>query len=143
MKSIDLKALKIRPMVTDDITSTLNIWWTDVPKKEMVAAQMGGRFDLSLIAAYEGHLVGFILARLIYAGLPLTGVAVIFFIAVKPDYQGNDIGTLLIKTLKNNCKAAGIATVRALVPQHDARISEYFKKAGFNPSTTINLDSST
>jgi len=141
MKTIDLNAVKIRPMVTGDIASTLNIWWTDIPKKEMLASQMGGRFDLSLIAEYEGHLVGFILARLIYAGLPMTGVAVIFFIAIKPEYQEHGIGSLLISTLKNNCKAAGIATIRALVPQNDARMMKYFKKAGFSPSNIINLDS--
>jgi ribosomal protein S18 acetylase RimI-like enzyme len=141
MTAIDLKALKIRPMVTGDIASTLNIWWTDIPEKEMLASQMGGRFDMSLIAEYEGHLVGFILARLIYAGLPMTGVAVIFFIAVKPEYQELGVGSLLINTLKMNSKAAGVAMVRALVPQNDARMKSYFKKAGFSPSTIINLDS--
>jgi ribosomal protein S18 acetylase RimI-like enzyme len=141
MKSIDLDAVKIRPMVTGDIASTLNIWWTDIPKKEMLASQMGGRFDLSLIAEYEGHLVGFILARLIYAGLPMTGVAVIFFIAIKPEYQALGIGSLLIDTLKKNCKAAGIETVRALVPRDDARMMKYFKKAAFSRSQIINLDS--
>ena len=141
MKTIDLNKVKIRPMVTGDIASTLNIWWTDVPGKEVFASQMGGRFDLSLIAEYEGHLVGFLLARLIYSGLPMTGVAVMFFIAVNPDYQDSGIGSLLIETLKKNCKAAGIKTVRALVPQNDARMLKYFKKAGFNRSDIINLDS--
>ncbi len=141
MKSIDLDAVKIRPMVTGDIASTLNIWWTDVPGKDVFASQMGGRFDLSLIAEYEGHLVGFILARLIYAGLPMTGVAVMFFIAIKPEYQELGIGSLLIDTLKKNCKAAGIDTVRALVPQNDARMMKYFKKTGFSRSQIINLDS--
>ena len=141
MKTIDLSSVKIRPMVTADITSTLNIWWTDIPKKEMLASQMGGRFDLSLIAEYEGHLVGFLLARLIYAGLPMTGVAVIFFIAVKPEYQQHGIGSLLINTIKSHSKAAGIETVRALVPQNDTGMMKYFKKAGFSTSQIINLDS--
>jgi ribosomal protein S18 acetylase RimI-like enzyme len=143
MKAMDLNAVKIRPMVTGDITPTLNIWWADIPKKEMLASQVGGRFNLSLIADYEGHLAGFILARLIYAGLPMTGVAVIFFIAVKPEYQENGIGSLLIGTLKSNCKAAAIETVRALVPRDDTRMMKYFKKAGFSRSTIINLDSPT
>jgi ribosomal protein S18 acetylase RimI-like enzyme len=141
MKAIDLNSVKIRPMVTGDVASTLNIWWTDIPKKEMLASQMGGRFDLSLIAEYEGNLVGFILARLIYAGLPMTGVAVIFFIAIKPEYQEHGIGSLLISTLKSNCKAAKIETIRALVPQNDTKMMKYFKKAGFNLSTITNLDS--
>jgi len=140
MKAIDLNAVKIRPMVTGDIASTLNIWWSDIPGKDILASQMGGRFELSLIAEYEGHLAGFLLARLIYAGLPMTGVAVMFFIAVNPDYQALGIGTLLINTLKSNCKAAGIKTLRALVPENDTRMMKYFQKAGFSPSQIINLD---
>ncbi len=141
MKPVELDTVKIRPMVSSDIVSTLNIWWTEVPGKDILASQMGGRFDLSLIAEYEGHLAGFLLARLIYAGLPMTGVAVMFFIAVNPEYHGQGIGSLLINTLKSNCKAAGIKTVRALVPQNDAKMMAYFKKAGFSRSRTINLDS--
>jgi ribosomal protein S18 acetylase RimI-like enzyme len=141
MKTIDFNAVKIRPMATGDIASTLNIWWAEIPAKDILASQMGGRFELSLIAEYEGHLVGFLLARLIYAGLPMTGVAVMFFIAVNPEYQEQGIGSLLINTLKSNCKAAGIKTVRALVPKDDTRMMQYFKKAGFSPSQIINLDS--
>jgi ribosomal protein S18 acetylase RimI-like enzyme len=140
MKAIDLNAVKIRPMVTGDITSTLNIWWSDIPGKDILVSQIGGRFELSLIAEYEGHLVGFLLARLIYAGLPMTGVAVMFFIAVNPDYQARGIGSLLINKLKANCKAAGIKTLRALVPENDTRMMKYFQKAGFSPSQIINLD---
>jgi ribosomal protein S18 acetylase RimI-like enzyme len=140
MKAVELGAVKIRPMVSGDIASTLNIWWAKVPGKDVLAPQMGGRFDLSLIAEYEGHLAGFLLARLIYAGLPMTGVAVMFFITVNPDFQAQGIGSLLINTLKSHCKAAGIKTVRALVPQNDAKMMDYFKKAGFNRSQIINLD---
>jgi ribosomal protein S18 acetylase RimI-like enzyme len=140
MKAIDLNTVKIRPMVTTDIPSTLNIWWTDVPRKDMLASQMGGRFDVSLIAEYEGRLIGFIVARLIYAGLPITGVAVIFFIAVQPEYQSLGVASLLLSKLKSNCKTAGIDTVRALVPKTDTRIARYFKKAGFSPSNIINYD---
>jgi ribosomal protein S18 acetylase RimI-like enzyme len=141
MKNIDLKAVTIRPMTTSDIASTLNIWWAEIPGKDILASQMGGRFELSLIAEYEGHLVGFLLARLIYAGLPMTGVAVMFFIAINPEYQAQGIGSLLINNLKSNCKAAGIKAVRALVPKDDTRMMQYFKKAGFSPSQIINLDS--
>ncbi len=137
---IDRKEVRIRPIVSADINPTLNIWWASIPEKEMLASQLGGTLDLSLISEYKGYLAGFVLARLIYAGLPMTGVGVIYFIAVKPDYQGRGIGSMLIDALKNNCKVHGIGTIRALVPRDDAKTTTYFKKLGFCPSNTMNLD---
>jgi ribosomal protein S18 acetylase RimI-like enzyme len=140
MKPIDRNAVKIRRMVSSDITPTLGIWWANIPNKEVVASQLRGPLDLSFIAEYEGLLVGFILAKLVYAGMPMTGVGVIFLIAVNPDYQERGIGSMLIDTLKNHCKSEGIETIRALVPQNDARILKYFEKAGFRTSSIINFD---
>jgi len=140
MKFIDRNAVKIRRMVYSDIPKILDIWWANIPRKEMVASQLGGRLDLSFVAEFEGHFVGFILARLIYAGLPMTGVGVIYFIAVRPDYQERGIGSMLIDKLNSHCKSEGIETIRALVPQHDTKIMKYFEKVGFRPSITINFD---
>jgi ribosomal protein S18 acetylase RimI-like enzyme len=141
MNVIDRKAVKIRPMVSSDIPYTLDIWWADVPQKEILAHRLGEHINLSLIAEYEGLLVGFILAGIIYAGLPVSRVGLIFFIAINPDYQGRGIGSMLIDTLKSNCKAQGINTIRALVPEQDAKIMKYFNKVGFRPSSIVNFDS--
>jgi len=140
MKTIDRNAVKIRRMVSSDITPTLGIWWANIPNKEVVASQLRGPLDLSFIAEYEGLLVGFILAKLVYAGMPMTGVGVMFLIAVNPDYQERGIGTMLIDTLKNHCKSERIETIRALVPKNDAKIIKYFEKAGFRTSNIINFD---
>ena len=140
MSSLDKKELRIRPVVAGDISSTLNIWWASIPEKGMLASQLGSRLDLSLMAEYQGHLAGFVLARLIYSGVPMTGVGVIYFIAVKPDYQRSGIGSILVETLKNNCKAQGIGTIRALIPGDDVNTMRYFEKLGFSPSATMNFD---
>ena len=140
MKSIDRNAVKIRRMVSSDITSTLGIWWADIPEKEMVASQLHGPLDLSFIAEHEGVLVGFILAKLVYAGLPMTGTGVIILIAVNPDYQKRGIGTMLIEALEKHCKSKGIETIRAIVPQRDTKIIKYFANAGFRPSDMLNYD---
>lgn len=140
MKTIDKNVLKIRHMVSSDIEPTLNIWWANIPNKEMVASQLRGTLDLSFIAEYEGHLVGFILAALAYAGMPMTGAAMIYLIAVNPDYQGRGIGTLMIEALKNLCKSKGIKTIRAIIPQNDKKIIKYFNNAGFVRSAILNFD---
>ena len=140
MKSIDRKAVKIRRMVSSDIDSTLGIWWADIPEKEMVASQLRGPLDLSFIAEYEGILVGFILAALVYAGLPVTGTGAVLLIAVNPEYQKHGIGTMLIDALEKHCKSKGIETIRAIIPQHDTKIIRYFTKTGFSQSKMINYD---
>jgi ribosomal protein S18 acetylase RimI-like enzyme len=127
-------------MVSSDITPTLGIWWADIPEKEMVANQLRGPLDLSFIAEYEGILVGFILATLVVAGLPMTGTGVIFLIAVNPDFQKRGIGTMLIEALEKHCKSKGIETIRAIIPKHDTKIIKYFSNAGFCQSNMLNYD---
>ena len=140
MNTTEKNAVKIRRMVRSDIDPLVAIWWNDIPRKEMVASQLGGRPDLSFIAEVGGRLVGFILARLEYQGFPITGVAVIHTIAVEPGHQGQGIGSLLVDRLQSHCKAEGIQTMRALIPQHDSKLRKIFEHLGFRPSITINFD---
>ena len=140
MKSIDRNAVKIRRMVSGDITPTLGIWWADIPEKEMVASQLRGPLDLSFIAEYEGILIGFILATQVYAGLPMTGTGVVYHIAVNPEYQKLGIGKMMIDTFEKHCQSKGIKIIRAIVPENDAKIIDYFTRAGFCQSSTVNYD---
>ena len=43
----------------------------------MVASQLGGIRDLSFIAEVDGHLAGFVLARIEYLGIPISEVCMI------------------------------------------------------------------
>lgn len=85
-------------------------------------------------------MVGFILARLAYLGLPMTGVAVIHTIGIKPEYQDQGIGTLLVDRLESHCIIEGIEIMRALVPQYNTKLMKYVDDLGFRPSITINFD---
>ena len=140
MKAIEKSAVKIRRLTSNDITSTLGIWWSNIPDKDVMVAQLQSPLDLSFIAEYEGILVGFILAELQYAGFPTTGTGVVFLIAVNPEYQQHGIGTMLIEALEKHAKLKGIGTVRVVVPQTDVKNIKYFTKAGFNKSVMINYD---
>ncbi|MHB8104985.1 MAG: GNAT family N-acetyltransferase [Dehalococcoidales bacterium] len=140
MESIDKNTIKIRRLASNDITSTLGIWWADIPEKEKVASQVQGLLDLSFIAEYEGTLVGFILARLIYSSLPMKGTGLAFLIAVHPEFRRKGIAAMLVETLEKHCKSLGIDTIRVVIPAQDAKNIEYFTKAGFRKSDMINYD---
>jgi ribosomal protein S18 acetylase RimI-like enzyme len=142
MTLIDESAVKIRRMTTRDVEWITSIWWANIPNKEMVLSQRGGRLDASFMAEYEGHLVGFILARIIYAGLPMTGAGVISLMAVRPDHQHRGIGTMLLNHLQSHCKSEGIHALRAPIPESDTELIKYFQDAGFRPGTVINYDKS-
>ena len=142
MKTINKNAVKIRRMVSSDITPTLGIWWADIPEKEMVADQLRGPRDLSFIAEYEGVLVGFILAKLEYSGFPMTDKSVVFLIAVNPDYQKSGIGTMLIEALEKHCRSKEIKIIRSIVPENDKKMIKYFVDNGFSKSDMINYDKS-
>ena len=131
----------IRPLVSSDIDPILGFWWSSfIDNKEMVAAQIGGRHDLSFIASFEGHLVGFILARIVYLGIPIKEICVIHALAIEPKYQGKGIGTLLINKLKSTCGSRGIPTIRAFVSKDDSKLMNYFEGLGFYPSDIINME---
>jgi ribosomal protein S18 acetylase RimI-like enzyme len=139
-KTLDKNAVKIRRLTSSDIPSTLGIWWANIPDKNIMAAQLQSRLDLSFIAEYEGTFIGFLLAELEYAGYPAVGTGVVFVIAVSPDYQQCGVGTLLIKALEDYTRAKGIDTIRVVVPKNDTKNIEYFTKAGFHASAMLNYD---
>jgi len=142
MKSFDRIAVKIRRMVSSDVTPVLEIWWADIPGKDMVASQLRGPLDLSFIAEYEGILVGVILAKLVYAGMPVTGTGVVFLIAVNPEYRKHGVGTMLIDALEKYSYSRGIKPIRAIIPEQDTEIIKYFSNAGFRRSSALNFDKS-
>jgi ribosomal protein S18 acetylase RimI-like enzyme len=131
----------IRPLVRSDVDPVLGFWWSSfITNKEMVASQIGGRRDLSFVATFEGHLVGFILARIEYLGIPIKEVCAIQAIAVEPKYQRQGIGSLLISELKSTCESKGIPTMRAFVSENDSKLMNYFERLGFHRSDIINLE---
>ena len=140
MKTVDRNRVKIRRMVSSDIDPTLSIWWANIPEKEMVAEQLRGPLNLSFIAEYDGLVVGFVLAALIHAGFPMTGMGVVYLIEVSPDYQKGGIGRMLIEELEKYCNSRGINTIRACVHENDKIMIQYFTKSGFCKSNVLNYD---
>jgi len=140
MYLIGKSMVKIRPMTAPDVDSVLSMDWAEIPEKEMVRSQRGGRLDASFIAELEGVLIGFVLARIIYVGRPMTGVCQLNLIAVRPDQRKKGVAAILLDQLQRHCQARGIGSVRALVDESDRRLREYFERAGFKPSSVINYD---
>jgi ribosomal protein S18 acetylase RimI-like enzyme len=137
------KSIDIRPMTNSDIKPVVAIWWSPIAKKEIQISHLKGNLGFSFIAEVGGILAGFILARTAYLGIPIDEVCVIHALVVRPEYQRQGIGGLLIKEVKNTCTAKGISTMRALVPQNNSKLMNYLQRIGFHDSRIINLDQPT
>jgi GNAT superfamily N-acetyltransferase len=108
--------------------------------KDLVATDPGGQMDLSFVSEAEGRVIGFILARLAYVGIPFTEVCIIHGIVVEPDYQGRGIGSRLVNELLSHCHAEGINKVRALIDEGNTELRRFAESLGFRRSNIINYD---
>ena len=106
--------------------------------RDMVAVDPGGALDLSFVAEVDGKVVGFILARLTYVGVPFIELAVIQAIVVDPDYQRRGIASRLVNALLGHCHAEGINTMRAVIDEHNTELRRFFEHLGFRRSQLVN-----
>ncbi len=132
--------VKVRPMTTEDVHAVMSMDWAEIPEKEMVRSQRGGRFDASFIAELDGVLIGFVLAHINYGGMPMHGICQLNLIAVRPEQRDKGVAGMLLDQLQGYCKSRGISMMRALVDEGDTRLRKYFEKAGFKPRSVINSD---
>jgi len=104
----------------------------------MVAADPGGALDLSFVSEVDGQVVGFILARLTYAGVPFIELAIIQAVVVDPDYQRRGMASRLVNALLGHCHAEGINTIRAVLDERNTELKHFFQRLGFRRSELIN-----
>jgi len=108
--------------------------------KDMVTADPGGALDLSFVAEVDGQVVGFILARLTYVGVPFIEIAVIQAIVVDPDYWRQGIASRLVHALLGHCHTEGVRvnTIRAVLDEGNTELRRFFERLGFRRSELIN-----
>lgn len=105
-----------------------------------VVADPGGPLDFSFVCEHNGTVIGFILARLEYLGIPLIGTCVIDGIAVDPDYQKHGIGSKLVNNVMDRCYANSVPKARALINEDDTDLARLFVRLNFKPSKIMNYD---
>ncbi|MBI2868591.1 MAG: GNAT family N-acetyltransferase [Chloroflexi bacterium] len=130
----------IRSIIEDDVDAVIALAGSLIKKEEIVALGPGGKFDLSFVAEAGGRIVGYILARMVYLGIPLSRICTIYGIIVDHEYRRQGIGDRLVSTLAERCKQQGIQTVRALVDENDTELCDFARELGFRRSPIANYD---
>jgi ribosomal protein S18 acetylase RimI-like enzyme len=148
MAKSDIGKLNIRRMTLDDIKGVLAVSKNlgergTISYRDMVASDVGGRRDLSFVAEAEGAIVGFIIARLEYMGVPVTEVCLMHGIVIDPEYQDHGIGIKLVQELQDYCHLEDISPIRLLLANSDQRQATFFERLGFTRSRHTIYDRNT
>jgi len=144
MSAMKKGEVTIRPMERKDIDAVLaidrriSLTQRVLRRRELIACDPGGPLDLSFVAEADNKIVGFVLARLTYVGVPVTEVGVIHTLLVDPDYRKQGISNKLISTLSSVCQTEGISQLRAVVNERDTQLKNFFEKMSFRRSELIN-----
>jgi ribosomal protein S18 acetylase RimI-like enzyme len=96
---------------------------------------------VSLAAEVDGHVVGFVLARVYYGEFGVTErVAVLDVLGVDPGFRGRHVGAALVDQLRTNLLGLGIRTLQTEVGWDNGELVAFFRAEGFVPAPRLCLD---
>jgi predicted N-acetyltransferase YhbS len=97
--------------------------------------------QVSLVAEYEGKVVGFIVASLLYGEYGVAEPsASIDAVGVVAWLRGQGVGHAMMRQLLLNLGGLRIETIRTLVAWDDADLLAFLRREGFKPSDRLSLE---
>jgi len=84
--------------------------------------------EYGFVALADDELVGFVLA---HENLPFADSVYIRHIAIKPKWQGHDIGSQLLNAVIEKAKEKGIAKIWSMINLDNLRSMKLHEKLGF------------
>ena len=148
MKKIDPEHVIIRPMKEEDVDAIAAIDTmyfgndrVDYYQEKLAAATRGAGINTSLVAEFEGDVVGFMIGALYIGefGIPET-TATLDTIGVLPTAAGNGIAVKLLEQFGSQLKKLGVTTIHTIVDWNDKRLLSFFQRSGFVPSRRLSLE---
>ena len=134
----------VRRMTADDIDAIFaldrklsggsNLFTPD----DMTSLDPGGSLDFSYVYEKNEEMVGFVLARLIYVGVPLSKVVNIQAVVTDPDCRHMGIAGKLLGAVQEYSRSRGINIIRAVIHETDTQLQQFFEKRGFQHSAFLN-----
>lgn len=93
---------------------------------------------VSLAAEIDGHVVGFVMARVDYGEFGQTATtAVIDTIGVDPAFAGQRIGQALVSQLLANLASLRVETVRTVIAWDNFGLGGFLARCGFRPAQRL------
>lgn len=98
-----------------------------------IPAKMTVQPDLFLVAAYENHVVGTVMAG--YDGVR----GWLHAVAVLPSYRGQGIGSALLREAESRLAALGCPKINLQVLPSNSRVVEFYRRLGFEIEERISM----
>jgi len=96
---------------------------------------------VSLVAEFDDHVVGFVLARVYYGEFGVVEpAAVLDVLGVHPDYRGRHVASALVDQLRTNLLGLGIPTLQTEVRWTNPELITFFQHEGFRMAPRLCLD---
>lgn len=111
-----------------------------ISRRDLVIMDPGGPLDFSFVYEIDGKIVGFVLARLEYLGIPFIPICCINGIALDREYQRKGIGSQLLDNVLDLCYSEGISKARAFVDKDNMVLKEFIEESGFKQGNILNYD---
>ncbi len=146
MNAIENERVTIRRMTRTDIEAVIKLdreiggGKSQITYKDMVSLDPGGPIDFSFVAEIGNKVVGFVLARLMYMGMPFSEFCVINAIDIAEGHRGQGVGRRLVDEILDKCHDEGIDTVRAIFPEKNEKLRKAVENLGFRRSPVVNYD---
>ena len=107
--------------------------------KQIVKEQTLRSGDASLVAEYQGTVVGFMITYILPGGFGIEKSAWIAMFGVDPKFMGQGIGKKLAEEIFTFYKAKDITNIYTSVRWDSTDLLSFFKTLGFDRSNFINL----
>ena len=149
MPKVDPNKLRVRVLKKEDVGAIVAID-AKVSREERpdyydrkctLALDDSMQLVTSLVAVYDGSVIGFIMGNVFLGefGIP-ESVATFDTIGVHPDYQGQGVALELIRQFVSNLKKAQVDHIYTFVNWNDWQMLRFLERSGFGPSKTLALE---
>lgn len=136
----DLRVPDLMAIVKIDRHSTGRLR-EDYYKAKLKAAVSEPTLRTSLVAEIDGHVVGFVLARLFYGEFGRAeAVAVIDSLGVDPAFRKRSVGQALLRQLLLNLRALRVERIETQVDWDQFDLLAFLAKNGFRPAARMCLE---
>ena len=145
---LETDAVAVRSLTADDLAAIVKIDRASTGRArreyyetKVRSAMAEAKLRTSLVAELDGHVVGFLLARVYYGEFGhAEAVAVIDSVGVDPAFRKKHVGQALLRQLLMNLSALHVERLETMVDWTQMDLLSFLMRQGFRPAPRLCLE---